>query len=150
MAIKLTSEREQFGTTDVVTTTSSSVANAAFSVDADTGTWINTDGVDLATAVLTFTPSAITTAADTIKLYASRNKVDGTNSENFPSTSFKEKLLGTFVVDASASAQTVAIEIQLDNCVAGQEYEFAIENLLTTVSINSGWTLAITPKVKTA
>lgn len=141
-------EREGFGEADVVTNASALVATAALSVVGDVNEWVNTDNVEIATAILTFTPSALTTAADTIKLYASKNLVDGAKSELFPSLTNKEKLLATFNIAPSAAEQTVTAEIQLDNCKSGQGYLFAIESLLTTVSVNAGWTLTITPKAK--
>jgi hypothetical protein len=146
MTIDHNEEVESFGTPVVVSSSSSLVANTGFSVDADTISFGNRDNAIYANAVLTFTPSAITTAGDTINLYASLNAIDGVNNENFPSANNKKHLLGEFIVDASAAAQSVSVEIPLNNVKSGQGYEFAIENLLTTVSINAGWTLTVTPK----
>lgn len=141
-------EVEGFGTPDVVSNASSLVLTNGFSIVGDIDEWINTDNAREATAILTFTPSAITTDADTIKLYASKNLVDGVKSEIFPSATNKKQLLATFIVGVSAAEQTVTAEIQLDNCVGGQAFAFAVENLLTTVSMDAGWTLTITPKAK--
>ena len=144
-------EREGFGNPDVVTNASALVALSTFSVVGDVNEWVNNDNVDLATAILTFTPSLAPTAGDTIKLYASKNLVDGTNSEKFPSLTNKQQLLATFAVDSSdALVQTLTAEIQLDNCNSRQGYLFAIESLLTTalINVNAGWTLTIVPKTK--
>lgn len=148
MTVQHNGARDVFGDKTIVSSSSSSVANAAFSVDADTDEWVNYNSFDVATAILTFTPSATTTIGDSVKLYASRNLVNGADSESFPSTTNKQKLLGEFFVATSAAIQTVAIDILLDNCVDRQGFEFAIENLLTTVSMDAGWTLEITPKSK--
>lgn len=143
-------EIEGFGTPDVITIASpAAVANAAMSIDADTVTWVNTDNADVATAVLTFTPSAITTATDTVKLYASRNKIDGTVNEVFPSLTNKLHQMAEFVIPVSTGPISVCSEINLDNCLPSQQYEFAIENLLTTVGIDATtWDLTIIPKSK--
>ena len=141
-------EREGFGTKDVVSNASALVLTNAFSVIGDVTEWVNSDNVDTASAILTFTPSAITTDGDTIKLYASKNLVDGVESENFPSLTNKKQLLATFVIGVSAGKQTVSAEIQLDNCKSRQGYLFALESALTTVSINAAWVLSITPKAK--
>lgn len=148
MSLNKDDEREGFGEADVVTNSSALVLTNAFSVVGDVDEWINTDNVEIASAILTFTPSATTTDGDTIKLYASKNLVDGANSENFPSLTNKKHLLATFIIGASAAEQTVTTEIQLDNCKSAQGYLFALENLLTTVSIGAGWVLTITPKAK--
>ena len=148
MSLNKNDEREGFGEADVVSNASALVATNTFSVVGDVNKWINNDNVEVATAILTFTPSAITTDGNTIKLYASKNLVDGAESENFPSLTNKKHLLATFIVGVSAAKQTVTAEIQLDNCTGRQEYAFALENLLTTVSLNAGWALTITPKAK--
>jgi len=139
-------EREGFGKADVVSNASALVLTSAFSVVGDVVEWVNTDNVEIAIAILTFTPSAITTSLDKINLHASKNLVDGVNSEIFPLAG--STAIGTFDIMPSAAEQTVTAEIQLDNCKSGQSYLFAIENLLTTVSVNAGWTLTITPKAK--
>lgn len=148
MALNRNDEREGFGEADVVSNASALVAAGAFSVAGSVVEWVNNDNVDIASAILTFTPSLITTDGDTIKLYASKNLVDGVKSENFPSLTNKKQLLGTFIIGVSAAEQTVTAEIQLDNCKSGQGYLFALESLLTTVSMNAGWALTITPKAK--
>lgn len=148
MSLDRNDETEGFGSPKIVTSGSTLVANAGLSVVGNVVEFINSDNADMASAILTFTPSALTTDGDTIKLYASKNLVDGTVSENFPSATNKKTLLATFIVGASTAIQTVTAEIQLDNCVSRQAYLFAIENLLTTVSVNAGWVLTIIPKAK--
>lgn len=137
--------KDGFGNPEVVTDTSASVANAAMSIDTDVVEWVNVLDVAAAKAILTFTPSATTTVADEIKLYSSRNLVDLVKNETFPSLTSKRSLLATFVVDASAAEQTLVADIALSNVKSNQGFEFAIENLLTTVSIDAGWTLTIVP-----
>ena len=137
--------KDGFGDPEVISDTSASVANAAFSISTDVVEWINDLNVTKARAILTFTPSATTTAADEIKLYATRNEVDGVKSEPFPTTDNKKGLVATFVADASAAEQTIVADITLDGVKSDQGYSFAIENLLTVVSIDAGWTLTIVP-----
>lgn len=146
MSLNRDDEREGFGKQDLVTNASAIVLTNSFSIASDVVDWSNTDNTAIAMAILTFTPSLITTAGDTIKLYASKNLVDGIKSELFPSLTNKKQLLATFVIGASAAEQTVTAEIDLDNCKPSQSYSFAIESLLTTVSVNAGWSLIIAPK----
>lgn len=141
-------EREGFGNVAVVTNASSLVAISTFSIVGDVVEWFNTDSVKTAMAILTFTPSQAPTAGDSIKLYASKNLVDGVKSESFPSTANKNNLLAEFIVEPLLAEQTIIAEINLSNCKTSQGYLFAIESLLTTalINVNDGWTLTIVPK----
>jgi len=147
MAIGANTAIDFFGTTDAVDDSSGSVANAVMSAAGDTATWTNDDDAREANIALTFTPSATAVIGDSINLYCSRNNVDGgTANEAFPTTDFKQVFLGSYSVNAGTGAQTLAINIALPNVVTSQEYEFAIFNRLTTVSIDAAWSLDITPK----
>lgn len=137
-----------FGAPEVVTNSSAVVVLATFSAIGDVVEWINLADAPKAIAILTFTPTLVPAAGDTIKLYASRTNIDGSKGENFPSSTNKSILLATFDTDELAAEQTVAAEFDLANLKSDQGYMFAIESLLTTatIGITAGWTLTITAK----
>lgn len=140
-----------FGTqTEITVATPSSVGNGAMSVDADTDTWTNTNDLPLATFVLNFTPSATTVEGDTIDLYCRLIDIQSTSDEPTPSgkTDYKPHYLGSFIPDVDTAAQNLAIgPVALPAPTAtAQDYEFYLwNNLNGAVSLDSGWSVWITP-----
>lgn len=152
MAIDADALIDVFGTMDSVDDGStSSVANAAFSVAADITTWTNDDDAPLANFILKCQWATVTGVTNkTINLYARPMNVDSTDDTVSPGTSLRAILIGAFKVYA-ASASTnytfVIADAVLPNIKASQEYEFYLENL-SGQTISSGWTLKVMPKSK--
>jgi hypothetical protein len=152
MAIATDSEIEFFGTQDTVTAGggTSAVTDTSFSASGDKTTWTNDDDVKTATAVLTFQYPSGTIDRGGIHLYAHVLDVDGTTESPAPSSTYKQKYLGTFPTNTGMSATTnysVPIEIALLNTKTSQTYDFYVENQCN-VTMTAGWTLKITPKTK--
>lgn len=120
------------------------VNNGAFSTQADVDTALsNANLLDypLANVILTFTPSATTTVGDTIDLYRRDINIVGTNDSPLPVADFKDKYVGTFIVDVD----TITQYLQLTGIPLTQACEFFIFNNLTTVTINNTWDLDVQP-----
>lgn len=138
---------DKFGTQDTVTAGggTSAVSSGAFSASGDTTTWTNDDDAPMASAVFQGDFASAPTAGETVDIYLRLMDIDSTNDAPQPDSNFKMTFAGTLIVDADAAAQYVAIDIPLPNTTSSQDYQFYIQNN-TSVSLDSGWTLKITPK----
>lgn len=145
MAISTNAAVEFFGTQDTVTGSSSSVAIAAFSVAGDVTAWANDDDAPMANVVFTGTFAAAPSANSVVNLFARAMNVDSTTDTEIPSANNLSGHLGAFLLRDTTSAQTHSIDVRLPNAKSSAEYEFYIQNL-SGQSLNSGWTLKVTPK----
>jgi len=140
---------DKFGTPAAVDDGStSSVANAAFSVAADATAWTNSDDAPLAQFLLTCQWATVTGVANKrVVLYARLMDVDSTTDAIAPSTNRKWQAIGAFLVYAAATGTDYVFDsgiCRLPNAESGQIYEFYLENL-TGQTISAGWGLKITP-----
>ena len=145
MAIGTNSAVEVFGTQATVVSSGTSVADAAFSVVGDVTTWSNADNAVMASAVLTATFAVAPTANSAVGLFAAPKGIDGANDQSTPTANFQHTFVGSFPVDATINAQTIAIDIGLANSKDAQDYDFYILNNCGQ-AISAGWTLKVTPK----
>lgn len=153
MAIGTDALVEFFGTADALGTTTSAVANDAFSDGTnDLVAWTNSDDAEFAAMVLTWQYASGTVDEDGyFALYARLIDVDGTTDTHVPDADHPHVHLGDFpVADAGTSTDVSAvIQIDLPNVETSQVYHFYVENQ-SDVSMAAGWELTITPKAKGA
>ena len=145
MAISTDDGIEKFGTQDTVTSSSSSVADAAFSVAADVSTWTNDDDAPAAAVVFSGTYSTAPDANSSVDLLARLMNIDSTNDALEPDANNTHVWLGSFPLDDTTSAQYVPIDVPLPNTKSSQEYDFYIQNN-GGQTLSSSWTLKVTPK----
>jgi hypothetical protein len=149
MAIGTNDLIDVFGTQDTITTgTPAQIANAAFSVAGDVGTWTNDDDAPLAAFQLKCQWATATGVANKrVNLYARLLNIDSTNDAVAPSTSRKWQPIGAFTVYALATGTDYYFDsgiVRLPNAKTSQEYEFYLENL-TGQTISNNWELKVTP-----
>lgn len=140
---------EKFGTlTSVDDGSTSSIANAAFSVAADISAWTNSDDVRECAFVLKAQWATITSVANRlVNIYARPINIQGTNDPVAPGTNRFSNCIGSFIVYAASTGTDYFFESSrclLPNMKSGQEYEFYIENQ-TAQTISANWALWIMP-----
>ena len=145
MAISTGAAIEFFGTQDTLGTTSSAVANAAFSAAGDLSTWTNDDDAVSASVTLFANFSVAPTANTSVNLYLRLLDVQSTNDGTVPDANFQHTYVGSFPLNDSTVAQYITIDIGLPNSVTSQQYEFYIENS-SGQSLPAGWDIYVTPK----
>ena len=144
MAIGTDAAIQFFGTQDTVTSSSSLVANDAFSVSGDVTTWTNDDDAPQAAVVFEGTYSVAPDASSLVLLYARLLNVQGTNDPDAPDANFLHTFLGAFPLNDVTTAQYSSIVVDLPNTKTSQEYEFYILNQ-GGQSLSAGWDLYVTP-----
>ncbi len=145
MAISTDAAIEFFGTQDTVTSSSSSVADDAFSVSGDITAWTNDDDAISASAILELTYSVAPTIHTGVNLYARLINIVSTSDQDTPDADYQHVYLGTYPLNNVTSEQFISIEIHLPNTKTSQEIEFYIENK-GGQTISAGWDLHVTPK----
>ncbi len=145
MAITTDSAIEVFGTQDTIGTSSSAVADAAYSVAADLSTWTNDDDAPVASVTLLANFSVAPTANTNINLYLRLLNVQSTNDADVPDANFQHVYAGSFPLNDVTTAQYITIDIVLPNGKTSQEYEFYVENL-SGQSLPAAWDIFVTPK----
>jgi hypothetical protein len=151
MAISANDIIQKYGSEAQLTVTTPGAVNAGgFSASSDINIWANADDVPFAVFKLKLTAAGLSgapTAGDTINLYARPMNTEGTEDSPTPDANNKNHYLGQFKVDAADADQVInAGPFSLPNYQTGQQFEFFIENDLTSVNIASdGWDLWITP-----
>lgn len=145
MAISTDSAIDFFGTQDTVTSSSSSVADGAFSVTADITQWTNDDDAPSASMTLEATYATAPDANSSVNLYARLMNIQSTNDQDVPDGNYQHTYLGSFPLNNVTTAQYIAIDVPLPNAYSSQVYEFYIENN-GGQTISAGWDLYVTPK----
>lgn len=145
MAIGANSAVEFFGTTDTVTSSSSSLVDGGFSASSDIVLWTNDDDAPIAAFLLEATFSVAPSANSFVNLYARPMNVSGVNDGDVPDGNFNHVYLGAFPLNNVTTRQYVAIDARLSNVKSSQEYEFFIQNNAGQ-TISAGWDLKVTPK----
>lgn len=134
-----------FGTQDTLGTSSSSVADGAFSIAADLSTWTNDDDATFASVVLLANYTVAPTANSVINLYLRLLNIQGTNDQDIPDVNFRHVYVGSFPLNDVTTAQYIPLIIDLPNNFESQEYEFYIENDAGQ-TLPAGWDIFVTPK----
>jgi len=143
---------DKFGTQDRIDDTStSSIANDAFSVAADIATWTNDDDAPFCVMVLMCQWATAPDDGSIINIYARKLNVEGTNDSPAPSTANQDQIIGFFTVDGDVATATDAYHVTdwmtLPNHYSSQQYDFYLENK-TGQTISANWDMWITPVTK--
>ena len=145
MAIGTDDAIHKFGTQDTLGTTSTAVANDAFSIAGDLSTWTNDDDAPMASVTLLANFSVAPTANSSINLYLRPLAVQSTNDGEIPDANFQHRYVGSFPLNDVTTAQYITIDISLPNAYTSQQYEFYVENK-SGQSLPTLWDLYVTPK----
>jgi len=144
MAISTNDAIHKFGTQDTLGTSSSAVADTAFSVAADLSTWVNTDDAPMASVTILANFSVAPTANTVLNLYLRMLNVQSTNDNDVPDANFQQTYVGSFPLNDVTTAQYITIDISLPNTKTSQNYEFYVENQ-SGQSLPAGWDIYVTP-----
>ena len=134
----------KLGTIKTLESSGASVANAAMSL-ATTATYgIVADGASYPDAdfVLSATFGVAPTVNTTIDLYAQELDIDGTSDAQVPTTTYKQRYIGSFVVNAVTTAQPLKLRADDVPLVAS----YYLHNNATGQTMSAGWTLKVTPR----
>ena len=134
-----------FGTQNTLGTSSSAVADDAFSVAGDLSTWTNDDDAPQASVILLANFSVAPTANTSINLYLRPLNMQSTNDGDVPDANFQHMYVGSFPLNDVTTAQYILIDISLPNTKTSQEYEFYVENK-SGQSLPAAWDIYVTPK----
>lgn len=145
MAIGTDAAIEFFGTQDTVTGSTSSVADAAFSVAGDISAWTNDDDAPAASVILSCAFATAPDAYSTVSLYGRLINIQSTNDQDTPDANYQHTFLGVFPLNNVTTTQYIAVDVALPNTKTSQEYEFYIENN-GGQTMSAGWNLYVTPK----
>lgn len=140
---------EKFGTQDSVDDgTTSSIANAAFSVAADVTTWTNDDDAPWAVFALMCQWATLPTDNSVINIHARKLNIQSTNDDPVPATTNTWMWIGSFTVDGAVAINTdtylTTERIKLPNHKTSQEYDFYLENQ-SGQTISANWDMWVTP-----
>ena len=150
MAISTDAEIEFYGTQDTLGSTTSAVADAAFSAGtSDITAWTNDDDAITASVVLEGNYTSAPTANTVVNLFMRKLNIDdgGAEDEPVPDANNRHSYAGTFFLNDATGAFTLGIDIALPNNRTSQIYEPYIENMAGQ-SLPAGWDLHITPKAR--
>jgi len=145
MAIEVDDRIDKFGTQAALGTSSSAVADGAFSIASDTSTITISSDVDQASVVLEADGAAALDAGAEVDLFFQPLNIQSTNDAEVPSANFPHVFMGTFPLKDIATNQFSPIDISLRNVKSGQEYIPFIRNR-TGQSIDAAWDLHYTDK----
>ena len=110
--------------------------DATYSVSADGS---NYPDADFVLAVAFGTAPTVNT---TIDLYAQELDIDGTNDAIAPTTTYKRRYIGSFVVAAQTAMQYLKVRGYDVPLVAS----YYLHNNATGQTMSAGWTLKVTPR----
>jgi hypothetical protein len=149
MAISTDTLVDFFGTQDLVTETSTpSLGSSGFTSTAAIVNWTNDDDAPEAAVVFRGTWNTAPGSGEAVLLYSRMAAISSAAEDmTIPSTTNKQKLLGSFSVDASTEIQVLPAVVGLPNMEASQVYQFFLENQ-TAQSLSSNWTLNVTPRTQ--
>ena len=134
----------KLGTIKTIESSGAAVLNAAMSL-ASTATYgIVADGASYPDAefVLAVAFGTNPTVNTTIDLYAQELDIDGTNDTIAPTTTYKQRYIGSFVVAAQTAMQYLKVRGYDVPLVAS----YYLHNNATGQTMSAGWTLKVTPR----
>ncbi len=134
----------KYGTPKTLEASGASVANNTIAQADDANYSIAADGAYAPDAefVLAVAFSVAPTQNTTIDLYVSEQNIDGTNDAQAPTTTYRQKYVGSFVVNNVTTTQYLRM-LAYDVPPDGAYY---LHNNGTGQTISSGWTLKVTPR----
>lgn len=134
----------KLGTIKTLESAGASVANAAMSAESTSSYGVVADGAGYPDAdfVLAVAFTTAPTANTTLDLYARELDIDSTNDAQAPTTTYKARYIGSFVVNAVTTAQYLKLCARDVPLVAG----YYIHNNATGQALSAGWTLKATPR----
>ena len=142
MAITTGAALFEFGTQATVIV-DAATASGAFSAAADATTLTQTDYCPLGDAVLDITFTSAPTAGDAVHLYRRDLNIDSTNDAVEPDASYKNLLVGSFLLDPSATRQYHSLtDIPL---TIEQDFYIELDTASVATATNST-TVKVTPK----
>lgn len=144
MAITTNDAIVKLGTTKTLEANGASIANNAMGAADDATYSISADGASAPDAefVLTATFATAPTINTTLDLYAQELDIDGTADAQAPTTTYKQRYIGSFVVNAVTSAQPLKLRAYDVPLLAG----YFLMNNATGQTLSAGWVLKVTPR----
>jgi len=133
----------RFGTTQTLVASGAALANntmsaASAAYDLRTAGGGFPDGDLVATLTFAVAP----TLNSTVDVFARELDIDGTLDAQVPTTTFRQRYVGSFVVNNVATAQTLLL--RANDLPTHAEYH--LHNNATGQQISAGWTLRLTPR----
>jgi hypothetical protein len=144
MAITTNDMIVKLGTTKTLEANGASIANNTV-IQADDAMYsIIDDGDNAPDAefVLACTYATAPTVNTTIDLYAAEQDIDGTNDAANPTTTYKPRYIGSFVVNNVTTTQY----LKLRACDVPTIARYFLHNNGTGQTVSAGWTLKVTPR----
>ena len=134
----------KLGTIKTLEYSGASVANAAMSLATTTTYGIVADGASYPDAdfVLNVTFGTAPTINTALDLYAQELDIDGTSDAAAPTATYKQRYIGSFVVNAVTTAQHLKVHAYDVPLVAS----YYLHNNATGQTMSAGWTLKVTPR----
>ena len=134
----------KLGTTKTLEANGASIANTAMGQANDASYSIATDGSNAPDAdfVLIATFATAPTVNSTIDLYAQELDIDGTADAAAPTTAYKQRYIGSFVVLNTTAAQPLKVRAYDVPLVAS----YFLLNNATGQTLSTGWSLKVTPR----
>lgn len=132
------------GTTKTLVSSGASLANNTMSGASSATYGVFTDGGGFPDALFVLAGAFGTapTANTTLDLYARELDVDGTNDTQAPTTSYRVRYIGSFILNSVTTTQYLT-------CVARDVpvlAEYYLHNNGSGQTLSSGWTLKVTPR----
>ena len=134
------------GTEKTIVSSGTAVSSGAMSAASAATYGTTADGADYPDAefVLTVTFGAAPTVMRTLALYARPLDIDGTSDSPVPSTTYQQKMVGSFVVSGDTTQSLICTARNLPKLA-----EYYVYNVDTGQSMSAGWTLKVTPLSRT-
>jgi hypothetical protein len=134
----------KLGTTKTLSSSGAAIANNTIVQATDATYSTSADGNDAPDAefVLACTFGTAPTVNTTLDLYAAEQDIDGTNDAAAPTTTYKPRYIGSFVVNAVTTTQYLKLRSSDVPTVA----YYYLHNNGTGQTVNAGWTLKVTPR----
>ena len=134
----------KLGTPKTLEANGASIANTAIGQADDATYGIVADGASYPDAefVLAVAFGTNPTVNTTIDLYAQELDIDGTNDTIAPTTTYKQRYIGSFVVAAQTATQYLKVRAYDVPLVAS----YYLHNNATGQTMSAGWTLKVTPR----
>jgi len=144
MTIGADANIDVFGTQDTLGTSSSAVADGAFSVAADLSTWNNDDDVREGFAIISPNFSIAPDANSGVDLFIRPLNIQSTNDAEVPDANMLQGFLGTFDLNDVTTAQYPWMFFRIPNSYTSSDYEFYTLNN-SGQSMPAGWDMFVTP-----
>ena len=134
----------KLGTPKTLEANGASIANTAIGQADDATYGIVADGASYPDADFVLAVAFVTapTGNTTIDLYAQELDIDGTNDAIPPTTTYKQRYIGSFIVAAQTATQYLKVRAYDVPLVAS----YYLHNNATGQTMSAGWTLKVTPR----